>query len=223
MNNDSYILLFDQIDLMNSLEPGAMTLIVDGPDGRHVILYLQTDQYYYNFNGTVRLVSYDDLIQIIVDLGFELNIITSIKVYAYGQFENIYGPPMNQVPPSVLQILIDFGFEDSSVVLPPFQATLDPSLTFNEDADECSICQESIYTDMCKNQNCRHYYHCWCITSWINHDRSVVKTCPVCRANLNVSIIPELYIDAQEQFSFGKYKKSVRSINKDIFYLKNIK
>ena len=210
-------LLIEQIELMEDFEPGAMTLIVDGPSGRYIIIY-RGRGYYLNFNGNVRELSYDDLRNALQDI-----VIISIKLYIYGVFENIYGAEMREVPGIVHQILIELDYEDQlPPTLPLFQAKLDPNLTFNESDYICSICQEYINTDICKNKKCVHYYHCLCITSWINHDRSVVKTCPECRADLDVSRVPEIYHSVSDTFEFGKLKISLKTLWSDLKYLKSI-
>jgi hypothetical protein len=99
---------------------------------------------------------------------------------------------------------------------PPIIPVLDTILPSDE---ECSICQEPLLSlDVCGNMKCTHFYHCECITKWMDTNKS---TCPICRAHLQLFKVDDSrrYDFDVDTFSFGKRM----SINMDIKYLRSIK
>jgi len=80
----------------------------------------------------------------------------------------------------------------------------DSNLAINID-DVCPICLDDLETDICRNTNCGHLYHCNCISYWVNRSNA----CPVCRAPLD---LVRVNIN-----NFGK--NTLKRINSDIRYL----
>jgi hypothetical protein len=92
-----------------------------------------------------------------------------------------------------------------------------PFKYFNQD---CVICMEPLTGDICEIGNCRHTFHCSCISEWRNHK----NTCPSCKQPIDIIVRKNESVEIPKENSFGKHRKmKVKQLLADLKYIIKLK
>ena len=190
MEQNTNKLVNDCLNKMNKSNFATYIIVLDTKYKSYTILQTDVDLYYFN-KKYINRKNMEEIIHIVK--------IISINIVNNGHIELIYGNIINNLFSIILEITVNK------------EIIIDYNLKFNENADDCSICLEPIYTDMGKNKYCRHYFHCNCIKQWIN--KNISSKCPLCREQLDIYGIKDIYYDASPN-AFPLHKKVIMKKNK---------
>ncbi|KAF1918415.1 hypothetical protein BDU57DRAFT_198324 [Ampelomyces quisqualis] len=56
--------------------------------------------------------------------------------------------------------------------------------------DDCPICTETLDSDVIKIVACGHFFHCACVLTWCKSDAERCNSCPMCRRDFYMPMIP---------------------------------